>query len=51
LIGWNLLQTTNLATGTWISPNEIVNVGTTNQSITVSLSPPAGNEFYRLILQ
>jgi hypothetical protein len=44
---FNLRQNTNLNTTNWISPSETVSNDGTNKFITVS--PPTGNRFYRLI--
>jgi hypothetical protein len=44
--GWNLKQNTDLHTTNWVTPPEPVTDDGTNKFITVS--PPAGNRFYRL---
>jgi hypothetical protein len=45
-MGWNLHQNMDLRTTNWVAPVEIVTDDGTNRFITVS--PPAGNRFYRL---
>ena len=45
--GWNLQQTTNLASMNWVTPPESIKDDGTNKSIVVN--PPAGKMFYRLM--
>jgi len=45
--GWSLQQNTNLATTNWVAVTNTVNVvGSENQ---ISITPPTGNQFYRLV--
>ena len=45
-IGWNLKQSSNLASTNWITPPETISNDGTNNFIVVS--PPSGNLFFRL---
>lgn len=45
--GWNLQQNNDLGTTNWVAPAETTNNDGTNKFITVN--PPTGNRFYRLI--
>ena len=44
--GWNLLQSTNLASNNWTTPPETIQNDGTNNFIIIS--PPIGNRFFEL---